>query len=362
MISLRTNHALADSTPSTYINRKLCELDHNSFKIFREFQSTDQAMYSLKRKADSDEGSKQGAFPAEALPPKTFSLGDNLFVCCNYFNNNVLIHIRRYKKLGEKFYPTSEGVTMSPFQFSTLLSCEPLKTKCFKENTLLDYFTEFPFKASSKDPVSIVSESQLTIQDEHSLFDGNEVLFELKDSSITLKKDAIHRNGKTTTKEVTVSSEQWDKLLSVGDSIMTCAIREKYHRPSFLEFFELVTKTSTPHMAHADEVVDVEDTLNYLLKSAFYDVIAERSGLTNPRATLDDSLLEKNTVRAFNAHVLNVGLFYIVEEFYKNLCEFRLPNHSCYYLSSCLTKQFLNSINVSNMIDMAREAFCKFSK
>ncbi|KAG8173667.1 hypothetical protein JTE90_010280 [Oedothorax gibbosus] len=86
---------------------------------------------------------------------------------------------------------------------------------------------------------------------------------------------------------------------------------------SFLEIFELITRTSTLYEASADEVEDLEDTLYNLLQSAFYDVIAERSGLVNPRATIDDSLLEKNTVRAFNAHVLNLGLFYIVEEFYK---------------------------------------------
>ncbi|KAG8176827.1 hypothetical protein JTE90_003455 [Oedothorax gibbosus] len=69
---------------------------------------------------------------------------------------------------------------------------------------------------------------------------------------------------------------------------MSCAIREKYHRSSFLEIFELVTRTSTLYEASAGEVEDVEDTLYNLLQSACYDVIAERSGLVNPRATLDD--------------------------------------------------------------------------
>ncbi|KAG8192080.1 hypothetical protein JTE90_025343 [Oedothorax gibbosus] len=280
---------------------------------------------SLKRKADFGEGSKKGSFTAEDVPPTMFSLGDDLFACCNYFNKSILIHIRRYKKYGEK-----------------LLYSIPLK--------------------SPRDPVSIISESQLIIRDEVLLFDANDILFELTESNVTLKKDVTSRNGKTTTKKVTANSEQWEMLFSIGDSVMSCAIREKYRRSSFLEIFELVTRTSTLYEASADEVEDVEDTLYNLLQSAFYDVIAERSGLVNPRATIDDSLLEKNTVRAFNAHVLNLGLFYIVEEFYKNICEFRFPNHRCHRLSSFLTKQFLNSVNVSDMIERAREAFCKFSK
>lgn len=311
-------------------------------------------MASIKRKAGFDDTLK-----IEDIPSRTFPLGNDIFISCSFFNKQVLIHIRRYKKCGEKYYPSTDGVTLSPFQFSILLGCEPLKTKCFRENPLVDYFIETPF-ISPSDPVSIISETQLSIKDE---YDTKEILFQLlDDSSITIKREITCRSGRTYTRAVTVSSEQWETLLSIGDTVMCSALREKYRRVSFRQLFELVSKTSVPYQAPECASMDeVRSSLNYMVKSAFCDVIAKRNGLVNPLHTLDETLLATNTVESFNASVMDLRPYFVAEAFHEKICQFPFNPVYNQKMLSFVTRQFLNSVNVSNMIEIAREAFCKFS-
>lgn len=233
-------------------------------------------MACLKRKVDFEEPSKHGSFTVENVPAKTFPLGDDVFVSCKVFKKRVLVHIRRYKKFGEKFYPSTEGVTISPFHLSRMLNCEPLKTKNFNDKSFVDYFTDVPMKPPS-DPISIISDTLLSIQDEYF---GNEILFELDGNCIVIKKEITCRSGRTYTNKVSVNHEQWENLFSMGDTIMTCILQEKYHHISFKELFELASGTVAPDGApDCPTSEELEASLHYMLKTSFFDVIAEISGM-----------------------------------------------------------------------------------
>lgn len=55
-----------------------------------------------------------GIFTEDEIPKDVFSIGDSVFVVVNTFKGSVKVHVRRYKKYGKTFYPTSEGITLNP--------------------------------------------------------------------------------------------------------------------------------------------------------------------------------------------------------------------------------------------------------
>lgn len=55
-----------------------------------------------------------GIFSDDEIPKNVFLIGESVFVVVNTFKGSVKVHIRRYKKYGKIFYPTSEGITLHP--------------------------------------------------------------------------------------------------------------------------------------------------------------------------------------------------------------------------------------------------------
>lgn len=316
-------------------------------------------MASLKRKASfeqEDVDKKQRIMENDVQ--KLFSLGSNLFASCNVFKNTVLIHIRRYKNFGDKYYPTKEGITLSPNQLSALMDCEYLKRMEIKqENPGDEFFLDVPFKPRD-DPVCIYTETCVGIKD---LDRDTEIEIHFSDAAITLKREITCKSGKTYSTMVAVDKEQWETLFIIGHMILTYGLQEQYRNVSFKQSFEFVAGCSAPNnIPEGAPMEEVQDTLNYMIKSSFFDAIALNSELANPLETVDESVLSTNTIKNFNTSIKDLKIYYIAEAFYKKVCDFPIkpvPNHT---LLNFVTIEFLDSISIPHMIDMAREQFCKF--
>ncbi|GFV85001.1 hypothetical protein TNCV_838751 [Trichonephila clavipes] len=57
---------------------------------------------------------KYGKFTENCIPDGVFPIGDDVFVFASTYYDSVSVHIRRFKKYGKTYYPTSEGITLDP--------------------------------------------------------------------------------------------------------------------------------------------------------------------------------------------------------------------------------------------------------
>ncbi|GFW88179.1 hypothetical protein TNCV_3500681 [Trichonephila clavipes] len=82
---------------------------------------------SVNKKARREVSKKYGKFTEDCIPDGVFPIGDDVFVFASTYYDSVSVHIRRFKKYGKTYYPTSEGITLDP---------RPDKEPTFKEITI----------------------------------------------------------------------------------------------------------------------------------------------------------------------------------------------------------------------------------
>ncbi|XP_071036614.1 uncharacterized protein [Parasteatoda tepidariorum] len=173
-------------------------------------------MANMKRKADHSENNR-GSFHQSSIPSYMFILVEDVLISTTIYRDRILVNVRRYKKHGEKYYPSKEEITLTPYQFFHLVNSSFLREKSTekkKDHPLYEYFINLPYLIDS---VTVYSDASVSIQDKDKF--QNIVCIEFGET-ILLKKASTCRSGNTYTTSITLNDEQWDKIFSIQEFML----------------------------------------------------------------------------------------------------------------------------------------------
>lgn len=263
--------------------------------------------------------------------------------------------MRKYKKHGERFYPSTEGVTCNYFHFKTLVEKSYLKYKNVNDPAVaepyLDFYIHLP---SERNPLFVYSGTCVGIREECGT---DELIITFSDCDITLKREYKCRSGRTYSYSVTLNDEQWSQLFAQSKSVLSCVCDMKFKNADFKQVFELIHGKPVIPSADGDKDGIMYENLKFIIKSDFFSALCELSELYNPLA-VDAEELSKNSIHQYNEAVMKLTFFELVKRFHKSVIEYPrislVPNGMIHYV----TVDFLNSINMSEIIKEGRSSFC----
>lgn len=282
-----------------------------------------------------------------------FQLGEDVFISTNSFNDRILIHVRRYKKYGARYYPSKEGVTLTPYQFIHLINSTFLREKSTikeKNNPMYEYAINPP---TLIDPVTVYSDTSVGIQDK--IKSHNIIMIEFSET-ILLKKTSFSKNGNTHTTSITLNDAQWDKIYSIGDFLLDNICHLKFNCEDFKKLFEgMLTHTASVTAPEDDGTITA--TLKYLLKTEVYKLLARHPNLKNPMEVSPDELSNNTHIHFYEA-IINIKPYDIVKHFYdtvKNNTQHPVSNGN---LLNFVTIRFLETIDFVEIFQTAKNKFC----
>ncbi|GFS87964.1 transposable element Tcb2 transposase [Trichonephila clavipes] len=89
--------------------------DLNPLKRSRKRKFGKAVESSANKKARREVSKKYGKFTENCIPDGVFPIGDDAFVFASTYYDSVSVQIRHFKKYGETYYPTPEGITLDPW-------------------------------------------------------------------------------------------------------------------------------------------------------------------------------------------------------------------------------------------------------
>lgn len=281
-----------------------------------------------------------------------FPLGEDVFISTSMFKDRLLVNMRRYNKYnGEKYYPTKEGVTLTPYQFIHLVNSSFLRAKSTikeKNDSLYEYFINLP---TLIDPVTVYSDTSVGIQDKDK--SQNIVVIEFSET-VLLKKTTTCRSGNTYTTSLTLSDEQWDKIFSLREFLLDNLHSLKYSSLDFKKMFEEMH--SVPLSAPEDDGT-ITEILKYLLRTEIYILLAHHKDLSNPMEVSRDELSNNSHLHFYEA-TMNLKPCNIVKNFYNTVKNKTHHPVSGKNLLNFVTAHFLQSIDLVEILQIARNDFC----
>lgn len=247
------------------------------------------------------------------MPADMFPLGEDVFLYVTSLNGWTLIHIRRFKKHGQNYYPTSEGVTLQPWCFDTLIQGQRVPE---------------------------------TVQELPSL--------PFSDLSITSKdfeKFSFTRNGKC----ITINKAQWLNLLNHRNAIMSVVLSHVYDNMNFLMAYTCFAEGPIPESL--PKTLDNDLGAAYIAQVLINALIAnfKEKGLKQPEM-LDCEELWGNRVETFNSFALTIDVSDIADSFYYDLWESQdfLSMKPVFYV----TMEFLRNVKLSTVLADVRDTLC----
>lgn len=275
----------------------------------------------------------------------TFPLGGDVFLSCNIFMNKTLIHVRRHKKSGDKHYPTKEGVTLTRHQFMVLTGSSCLKAKSTDkkvDNPLHEFFVNMP---PQLDPITVYSETTAGIRDYHA---KNELLITFSTGSVTLERVSTSSSGQTYSRTVTIDDQQWSRIFTESGRFLTALCNLQLCCVQFKELFQMISGYSAPKALSISDIAYKD--LSTMLQAEIRKVISEYPGIHN--SSTDEAC--QSSLYDFNTAVLDLDLYHVVRNFYT-----AAKNSSPFSLIEYVTVEFLESVNIHEIIQNVRSELCK---
>lgn len=298
---------------------------------------------------------RNGSFTEDAVPSHMFALEEDIFISCNEFRNQVLVHIRRYRKFKDRYYPTKEGVTLTAHQFASLVSNNNLRNKSTekpKDHPFYEYFIDLP---PMLDPIIVYSDNSAGIRDNSNR--DNVITITFSDS-IELKKEYTCRSGTKFSSGITLQDPQYDQIFSISDIVMDTVCILRHGSFAFKELFEEILGFQLPAKAPEDDPRIANNTLLYILKVEIYIALSQLGELVNPHEVNDRDCLSKNTLQLFYNAILNLKFYDVVRNFYFSVKK----NNNLPLLKGNLleyvTEHFFNSVDMIGILQNAKSEFC----
>lgn len=255
-----------------------------------------------------------------------FHIGDSVFVYPNTFRGDVHVHIRRFKKYGETFYPTKEGITLRPYWVDFIMNRPSL-----------------PQNPNDLKGSIFLPEEEIKIQSSD---------FE----NFTFTRFITKQGGEVVMKTITLSSSQWTQMMKQYDDITTVVLDHIYGSMDFLSAYKLweegVIEECLP------DALDVSlgtQCLLDLLRDALSDCIKSQGGLKDPKLLAGE--MWANRVETFNYAAFAVKVEDIANSFYCKLWsekDFLLLSKPALYI----TKKFLTETRLQDLLREVRSILC----
>lgn len=247
------------------------------------------------------------------------------------------IHIREFNKYGDTYYPSYNGLTLQPEQF----------TVCFKHGP----------------PTSIFDIAEINLALESVNPDTKREFYILMadDGKYSLTKETTCRSGRVYKWPIDITFSQWRAIQKVEDDVITSFIAIKYKSRDLLETFKTVSKCVIPVEKPLDnfEYAAAESKMNNILTIVLYKNIGEKKGIKPPIRIGDETieLSELVSVKDFNESCLYLNVVSVVRDFEKELIASK-NYHSRQSLMEFLSEQYLKNIHLDVCIEHARKDFC----
>lgn len=257
----------------------------------------------------------------------------------NYGKNNMGIHVREFKRYEDSYYPSKNGVTLQPEQF----------TVCFKHGAPTSIFDIVDINRALEDinPTGI-REFYLLMTD---------------DGKYTLTKETTARSGRVYKCSLDISFTQWNAIKKVQDDVITSYIALKFRSRDLLETFKMVSKRSLSlnKPVNNERYEDAQNQMNQLLAYVLHKNIGEKKGIKPPMRIGDEDIEigELVSVKDFNESCMFLNVVGVVRDFEKALNENMLyPERE--KLINFLSEQYLKLVHLDECIDAARKEFCSY--
>ncbi|XP_054708481.1 uncharacterized protein LOC129218275 [Uloborus diversus] len=266
-----------------------------------------------------------GIFVENNLPEGVFSLGGSVFVVPSTFRGKVQVHIRRYKKYGLSYYPTSEGVTLQPWWIEHIMGRKDLPQ------------TDEDLGGSVLCP-----ENQLKITSTdfiHFTFTRN---FKTADSIVV-------------SKSISISNVQWSVMLKSYNEIASFVLDHVFRSIDFLKAYSTfidapIQKDPLPSS------LDVSLGTQYLtqLLENVICVILKENGMQEPEIRAEE--LWSNRVETFNSLAFSLDIVQIADYFYNKLFveELFLTLKPIMYV----TEMFFKNLRLDVVLRKVRDLLC----
>jgi len=239
------------------------------------------------------------------------------------FRGNVSVHIRKFQKYGNIFYPTKVGITLHPEWIPCIMD---------RENV--------PQTPQEIDAVNLLQKEQMKI---------DTVDFE----NFTFSRIRASQND---VKTINLTSVQWSEMMRQYDDISTVVVDHIY---AFMDFY---TAYSNIEGVNIDQTLpsslDISIGTQCLLeqlKNSIADCIKEKGGLKDPLIYAEE--LWANKIKSFNLAALTIDVVEIADSFYRKLWEdkdFLLLSKPALYI----TKDFLCNIKLQDVLKDVRNILC----
>lgn len=248
------------------------------------------------------------------------------------FRKKLTIHIRKYKKYGQTNYPSTDGITMQPEQFNVLCSINV-------PSSVLDII-DLNLRLDSLNPLC-EPDFYCIMNDEN---------------SFTISHNFTCRSGRVYKSSVLINSLQWEKLKELRDAVYTSFISLKFRAVNFSEVFKLVSRC--PVKERVPDELDYSASMRSSLRYVLHRHIESKKGLTLTLPRDEEPEPEDiPTIADFNESCMSLNVVSVILDFEKELKTTKVSS-SKIPLAECMNEQFLDSVNLEEMLLFARKEFC----
>lgn len=258
------------------------------------------------------------------MPDNVFALGDSVFVVVNSFHGNVVVHIRQYNKHGERYYPTSTGITLKPDWIEYIMGRVSVPKS--KRELKCGFIPEEQFRITSNNFT-------------------DDFLFERFISGL---------DRKITIKKIIITFSQWIEMISKYDRIASCVSEYNFQTMDFINAYmqcceDPVVQTLSPSL----DVSHGQEFALQILRDSLCQILKE-GGLKQPVRIAEE--LWANKERTFNSFALSVDVMDFAKSFYDNLFDNQkfLLLKPVYYVTS----EFLKNIDLVSVLREAKTVLC----
>lgn len=269
-----------------------------------------------------------------------------------------MIHIRKYEKNSETFHPSRDGVTISPFQFITLIEKPHLKNKqlvndedngdSWEPLTIANSFPE------RRDVFTIYSCTLAGIFDEEI---DEELIVDFENSScVTLK--IKYGSVRKYTSSVTLTTQQWENIFSLKRKLISCFLKVKFENfciSPFIDYFEFRMGFKLHETVPVPQGVDddiIFSLLRYSFKAAIIEAICEYGELHNPLIETE-SLLRRNSSKRLFESLIKMNPFSVFRCLFDSMISESVHPLLKSKLINFLSKNFFFNINFVKCVENA---------
>ncbi|KMQ82915.1 alpha-ketoglutarate-dependent dioxygenase alkb-like protein [Lasius niger] len=257
----------------------------------------------------------EGAF-TEGEGENVFPIGQDKFVVLSTTSrNNVIVHLRQYKRHGVKLYPTKTGVTLQPEWFDRVFARTAPRTPT--ELEAAHFFVPAHFKIRTQD----------------------------------FTRFELQRDQKC----ISITDTEWDFIASKLATITTLAIQYQFQTWDFKKEYEQLHFQDLPDAQHALEFSNPSpQDFQKILVSCVCELVKLQEEVASACLFGDPAVLRPDSIIYFNRCVLMFTLKELVQLFKDRVYGYASP----IIPTAQSIEQFLNSVQLTQVIDEARFETC----